>query len=208
MPRKPTVWTLVVTLLVTGCAHNPFDFYKHSIAEYKPGDRPETTTAPYQGSYALYRFDPAPLTTPAELSPRSGSDETPKPLPPLELPPGQRFMPDCGAGELYVRLLSDSDKIGFEKSDDGKLIAIAGSERIPVDDGHYCWYVTTEKERHGFEPVCHETCKNGVTVVACALWPVGIAIQVPFAAVLGAGFLGVYLYEVSLGTTRGCGRTT
>jgi hypothetical protein len=96
-----------------------------------------------------------------------------------------------------VRDLSCSDKIGFEKGDDGKLVAIAGSERIPVDDKDYCWFSTGEPELVGFRWLCHETCKNGFTYAPYLLWPVALPIAVPIYAVGGVVLGGYVLYQYS-----------
>jgi hypothetical protein len=160
MPKKPIIWILVVSLFVTGCAHNPFDYGTYVITEYKPGNKPDTTVTPYEATYALFRY--------------SRSSEP-----------------------LFEGVLLPSNKIGFERDDNGNLMAIAGSKKIPIDGGDYCWYVTSEPEFHGFEGLCHETCRDGATALALALWPVGIAIQLPFFVALCPVILGEYLYDVS-----------
>jgi hypothetical protein len=163
MLKKPIAWTLIVALLATGCAHNPFDYGLRTIVEYKPGDSPETTNTPYKATYALY------------LRPKPSQ---------VKEPP------------LYEQVLACSDKIGFEKGDNGKIIAIAGNERIPVDDALYCWLSTSEPEFEGFDYVCHQTCKNGATIVALSLWPVGIGFMVLFGAVAVPVLLGTYMWNL------------
>jgi hypothetical protein len=187
MPRKPIVWTLVIMLLVTGCNPvNPFLYGNVGIVEYKGGESPETTTTPYKATYTLYQ---------GSYRVPHREDGTSDSVPPLETMPGEHFV--RADGELFVGVLSCADKIGFEKSADGKIVAVAGSERIPVDDKDYCWYSTSEPEFEGLQWLCHETCKNGFTYAPLLLWPVALPIEVPIYAVVGVVLGGYLLYQFS-----------
>jgi hypothetical protein len=166
MFKKPIAWTLAAVLFLTGCCHNPHDHGGEFVTEYKPGDTPDTTTAPYKATYALYQWSKPP-----------------------DGPPPQTWVPEHEVTELYVRGLSRHDKIGFEKGDTGQIVAVAGSEKIPLDDGHYCWHITSETEYHGSDRILHETGENVLTVVELPFEAAGAAIALPFVVIFGAGLL-------------------
>ena len=42
---------------------------------------------------------------------------------------------------LAVRQLSSRDAVGFAREHDGRLVAVAGGYRLPLDEGHYRWAV-------------------------------------------------------------------
>ena len=194
MPRKPIVWTLVVALLVTGCAHNPFDYGEYKIVEHRPGDSPERTLTPYQAEYGLYKVRDCPIAVPEPTEngePQQKQIDPPNPPRLAEQPPGMEVRTG-GDDSVCTRLLYRSDEIGFTRDENGRLIAIAGSERIPVDDGFYCWQVISEPEFHGLEYVSHEACRNGALTVALALWPVGCTVM-GCAIVLGLPIVGVWV---------------
>jgi hypothetical protein len=58
---------------------------------------------------------------------------------------------------LLWRGLAEKETVGFEKSAEGALTAVAGPDRVPLDDGRYCWRVTPETELRGAALVCHDT---------------------------------------------------
>jgi hypothetical protein len=144
MPRLLAAVLLLPLALGAGCmAPNPHHHGGEFVAEYRPGEKAEATTAPYQATYALYEW----------------------PKPP-EGPAPHTWNPDTQATELYVRGLDRCDKVGFEKSDKGELLAVAGEEKIPLEPGRYCWHITTATEYHGVQRVLHETGENVVAIVA------------------------------------------
>ncbi len=179
MLNKPVVWTLVVALFVTGCCHNPHDHGGEFVAEYKCGDSPDTTTAPYKATYALYQWSKPP-----------------------DGPPPQKWVPDREVTELYVRGLSRWDKIGFEKGENGKIVAVAGTEKIPLDDGHYCWHITSDSEYRGGDRILHETGENVLAVLTFPFDVAATAVVLPMFAVVGAGFL-LFLPVAAAGAIAG-----
>jgi hypothetical protein len=169
----PIAFTLAVALIVAGCCHNPHDHGGEFVVEHVPGESPETTHTPYKANYALYQWAKPP-----------------------DGPPPQKWIPDHEVTELYVRGLSRWDDIGFEKGADGKLIAVCGSEKIPLEDGRYCWHITEGSEYRGGERILHEM---GETVVTIALLPfaaVACVILLPIAALFGIGVLGVLAFAL------------
>jgi hypothetical protein len=159
MLKKSFTGTLLIALFAAGCCHNPHDHGGEFVVEYKPGNSPDTTSAPYKANYALYQWSKLP-----------------------DGPPPQKWVPDHEVTELYVRGLSRWDKIGFEKGDQGKVVAVAGNEKIPLEDGHYCWHITPETEYHGSDRILHETGENIMTIVELPFDVVGCAVALPFLA--------------------------
>lgn len=179
MPKKPIAWTLAAALFLSGCCHNPHDHGGEFVVEYQAGESAETTTAPYKATYALYQWSKPP-----------------------DGPPPQKWIPEHEVTELYVRGLCHWDKIGFEKGEHGNLVAVAGSEKIPLEDGHYCWHITPDTEYRGGERILHEAGEDVITVVTLPFAVVGAALILPILAVVGAGFLLV-LPAAAVGAATG-----
>jgi len=141
---------LLVPVFVAGCATNPHCHGGALVAEYGPDAKAEVTRTPYRADYALYCW----------------------PRPP-EGPPPHTWRPDHQAVELYVRGLKASEPLGFEKGEGG-LVAVAGSEKIHLEEGHYCWHVTADTELRGLQLVAYETVQGTVYVItlpfALAMW--------------------------------------
>jgi hypothetical protein len=153
MLKKPIVWTLVVALFVAGC--NPH-FYE-LVAEHKPGDGPYTTRLDYKSKYELCRNDdPKPALPLSQTSIPEGEDSVPPEFKSIE------------------RDLSAGDEIGFLMGENSKIFAIAGGERIPLDDGHYCW---GDGELHGWKLILVDT----YIVVG---WSVGVPLLIVSAAII------------------------
>src|SRR5262249_25917988 len=119
---------------------------------------------PYQATYVLYHWRPQPTD-----------------------PPPQTWIPDQEVEELYVRGLGRWVNIGFEKGDKGKLFAVAGKEKIPLEDGRYCWHINPATEYHGAERLLHETGQNIVYVVRLPFGLAAAAVAIP--VILGCGLV-------------------
>ena len=161
MRKTVTVCLLVAALLTAGCLGSPHHHHGGQlVAEYHPGDKPETTSAPYKATYVLYHW-PAPPTD----------------------PPPHTWVPEKEVVELYVRGLSRHDPVGFAKTDAGQLQAVAGEEKILLDDGRYCWHISPETEYRGFARLIHETQENVVSIVELPFGVFILAVSVPFLLV-------------------------
>jgi hypothetical protein len=150
-------------LALAGCCTNPHFHSGELVTNLDPGDTPDVDRAPYKATYALYRWRKPPEGT---------------------IP--VKWIPEQEVDELYVRGLCRFDKIGFERDADGKLFAVAGDEKIPLEDGRYCWHITPETEYRGMERILHETGENIVGLVSLPFAIVGAVIVLPMA---GAAFL-------------------
>ena len=167
MPRKLIVGLLMATLLAGGCAGNSHSHSGELIAEHTPDSTPEVTEVPYRATYALYQWAHPP-----------------------EGPPPRTWIPEHEVTELYVRGLSGSDKVGFEKGENGELRAVAGDEKIPLEPGHYCWHITPETEHRGLERAAEVTGDTVCTVVALPFATVAYICALPiFAGLFGIGML-------------------
>src|SRR5262249_45264106 len=76
--------------------------------------------------------------------------------------------PGPGEPPLLWRGLSEGEAVGFV-NEGGGLGALAGPERIPLDEGRYCWRVTPETELRGAALARHEAGKALATAarVSC-----------------------------------------
>jgi hypothetical protein len=162
MPRKLLACALLLVPLA-GCAtSNPHFHGGHFISEHKCDDCSETSTAPYNATYVLYQWR----------------------TPPKDQPPPQTWIPDQEVGQLYVRGLQRGDKIGFEKGDKDELFAVAGTEKITLEPGRYCWHISQETEYRGLALAVHEACdtfKETVeTIIALPLGIVLLVLLLPF----------------------------
>ncbi len=151
-------------LWIGGCAHTSHPHGGKLLAEYKPGDDPETVSVPYQANFVLYHW----------------------PKPPKN-PPPHKWIPEQEVGELFVRGLTRHEQIGFEK-DDCQLFAIAGEEKILLEEGRYCWHIHPSSEYRGIKWVLHETGERTVQIVSL---PFGLAAA---AIVLPVTFVGLILF--------------
>jgi hypothetical protein len=163
LPRV-IVCALAVVALV-GCCSNPHGHSGQLVAELNPSEKAATETAPYKATYVLYRW---------RNPPEGAAPET--------------WTADEEVERLYLRGLRRWDKVGFERNDKGQLFAVAGEEKIPLQDGHYCWHITPETEYRGMERILHEAGENVVSIAALPFVVVGSAVA---AAVL-LPVLGVY----------------
>jgi hypothetical protein len=157
---------MILTSLTAGCASNPHGHGGRFIAEYQPGEHPCTTCTPYQAVYALYQWR----------------------KPPAETPP-HTWIPEQEVAELYVRGLGRWKPVGFEKGSNGELLAVAGDEKIPLEDGHYCWHITTASEDRGMQRILSDTGENVVAVATAPFALAACVCMLPVFATMGLGVM-------------------
>jgi hypothetical protein len=163
MPRKFLPCTLLLLIGLAGCAaHNPHTHGGQFLCEHKSDDKPETTTAPYKATYVLHQWR----------------------TPPPDQPTPHTWIAEQQVTELYVRGLEKGDALGFEKDDKGQWFAVAGSEKIPLEPGRYCWHISQATEYRGFGLAVHEVCETvqetGAMIVALPLGIVFVVLLAPF----------------------------
>jgi hypothetical protein len=154
--RKLLAIALSVLLIGPGCANNPHGHSGKLIAEHTPGDCPEQTVTPYKAVYVLFRWNNPP-----------------------DGPPPRDWIPEKEVVELYTRGLARWQSIGFQKDKDGKLVAVAGEEKIPLEDGRYCWHISPDTEYHGAARLAHEAGENVLFVVTMPVAVVGFVCMLP-----------------------------
>ena len=108
-----------LVIFAGGCTAAPSCHNGTRIVAYTPGAQLGVEPVPYTASYILYQ----PPIVPAGASSGEGSLE-----------------------RWTLRELKQGGWIGFSREENGQLIAIAGSERIPLADGAYCWHVSPETQ--------------------------------------------------------------
>jgi hypothetical protein len=143
-------------LLGPGCAANPHSHGGKFISEYNSGSSPDLGWTPYQATYVLQQWRPRP-----------------------DDPPPQSWIPEQEVQELYTRGLARWKRIGFEKDDHGKLFAVAGDEKIALEDGRYCWHISSDTEYRGAMRVLNETGENVVYVAGLPFQAAAGIIAVP-----------------------------
>jgi hypothetical protein len=163
MPRTLLGVCLLLLAGAGGCASsNPHSHGGHFVCEHKPDDKPETTTIPYKATYILYQWR----------------------TPPQDQPTPHTWIPEQEVGELFVRGLDKGDNLGFEKGDKDQWFAVAGSEKIPLEPGHYCWHISESTEYRGIQLVVHEMCdtvkETVTTIVALPFGIVLVVVALPF----------------------------
>ena len=89
--------------------------------------------------------------------------------------------------DLFVRGLSKRDSVGFEKTSDGKLLAVAGDEKLTLEPGRYSWNIDPRTEYTGFKWFVHETGERTVEIICLPFELAVAAVAVPF--VFGAFLL-------------------
>ncbi len=166
MRRPLLLLGMIVALVTVGCASNPHGHGGRFIAEYQPGGPPSTTHTPYKAFYALYQWRQPPGD-----------------------PPPHTWIPEHEVTELYLRGLGRWEKVGFEKGSGGELLAVAGGEKIPLEEGRYCWHITPATEYQGAQRIPSETGENVVAVASMPLGLAACAFLLPLYAVAGLGAL-------------------
>jgi hypothetical protein len=149
---------------LAGCSSSP-----HAVAEFGPGDAPEATAAPRDGTYLLYRAD-------------GQSEAAGKPHEQL----------------LAQVTVERGAPVGFGQGEGGRVIAVAGERHLPMEPGLYRWEAAPEATWAqrvmdrvfgddvvpGGETVGRILTKDGVLcVIALALAPVALALSPALAVV-------------------------
>jgi hypothetical protein len=159
MVRPVFVAALAACLVAAGCATNPHSHGGSLVVEHHPGDKEAVTSAPYKADYVLYRWP----------SPPPG-------------PPPHDWRPEREATEFYVRGLEGGTPVGF-RADEHGIVAVAGQERIPLEEGRYCWHISSDTQYRGAQLVCHEVADDVVTVIAIPFATVGFICMLPVVAI-------------------------
>jgi hypothetical protein len=147
---------LILALFNAGCLSNPHAHGGKLINQYSPGETPTVSETPYRATYVLYQWQKPP-----------------------EGPPPHTWMAEHEVLELFVRGLGKAESLGFEKGEKDELMAVAGSEKIPLEPGRYCWHISTESEHRGLVRMAEAT---GETVRCVVEVPVAGAVAVGAAA--------------------------
>jgi hypothetical protein len=71
--------------------------------------------------------------------------------------------------------------VGFEKSSDGNLVAVAGEEKIPLEPGRYSWHIEPSSEYTGMKWFVHEAKDCTVEIVSLPFEAAAAAVAVPIA---------------------------
>jgi hypothetical protein len=88
---------------------------------------------------------------------------------------------------LLWRGLAEQERVGFDRTGEGELVAVAGPDRVPLTDGCYAWRITPETELRGAALLQHDTRKAlaatcrfvGGAAVGVVLFPVVVLWKVP-----------------------------
>jgi hypothetical protein len=181
MPKPLFACTFLLLAGAAGCAsNNPHCHGGQLVTEHKCDDKPDTTTVPYKATYALYQWR----------------------TPPADQPTPHTWIPEQETSEMFVRGLDKGDNIGFEKDDKGQLFAVAGTEKIPLEPGRYCWHITEATEYHGLRRVVHEGCEMieemVATIVGVPVSIVVIILLLPVFILLLPFFLLIFLGALML----------
>lgn len=171
MPRLAGLSMIIVATTLSGCVHNSHSHGGHLISDYAPGDNAKTRKTPYRATYVLMH----------------------RPSPPTN-PPPHTWNPDQQVCELYVRTLKKREKIGFEKDSDGKLFAVAGEEKILLEDGKYCWHVSSQERFPMAKWMIAETNDTVLGIVTLPFSLVALALVVPMLALAGLFIFPFFLF--------------
>jgi hypothetical protein len=159
MVRPALAGAMVACLFVAGCATNPHSHGGTLVVEHHPGDKEEVASAPYKADYVPYRW----------------------PGPPPG-PPPHDWRPEREATELYMRGLERATPVGFEADANG-VVAVAGEERIPLEEGRYCWHISSDTQYRGGALVLHELGEDVAGVIALPFATVGFVCMLPVVAI-------------------------
>jgi hypothetical protein len=144
------------------CLYNPHSHGGHFVAEYCPSAEPQISKTPYQATYVLYQWRQPPCD-----------------------PPPLQWLPEQEVGELYIRGLSKWESIGFERNKDGQLFAVAGSEKLPLVEGRYCWHVSAQTRFPLAKWMIGETNNTVLGIIALPFGLVALVVFLPMLAVGG-----------------------
>jgi hypothetical protein len=157
MLRKALAGLWFGAFLLSGCSHdNPQLGNGRLIAEYAPAQSADVSKAPYQATYVLRHW----------------------PVPPSDPPPKQ-WIPEEQIVTMYVRGLERRQSVGFEKTADGKLLAVAGEEKISLEMGRYSWHIHPSTEYTGAKWFFHETGERVVEIVSLPFEVAAAAVVLP-----------------------------
>ncbi|MBI3821582.1 MAG: hypothetical protein HY289_02770 [Planctomycetes bacterium] len=170
--RRTTLALTVLIALFSGCARETPKSSGRLIADYAPGKDAEVSKAPYQATYILRHW----------------------PNPPAD-PPPKHWVPDQEIVDLFIRGLDKRQAVGFEKTSDGNLVAVAGEEKIKLEPGRYAWHIHPSTEYTGLKWVIHETGERTVEIISLPFGLAAAALVVPF---IFCGFLLVLPFAILL----------
>ena len=149
--------------MLAGCTHDAAHSSGQLVARYSGTDA-EVSNAPYKATYVLRQSQAPP------------SD-----------PPPRTWIPEEHVVDLFVRGLSRQQAVGFEKTSDGKLLAIAGDEKIALEPGRYSWHIDPSTEYTGLKWFVHETGERTVEIISLPFDCAAVVVAVPFV-------LGFFLF--------------
>ncbi len=89
-------------------------------------------------------------------------------------------MPSEQVVDLFVRGLDKRQSVGFEKTADGKLLAVAGYEKIALEPGRYAWHIHPSSEYTGLKWFVQETGERVVEVVCLPFELAVVVVAMPF----------------------------
>jgi hypothetical protein len=172
MAKRAFACVLIFSTLISGCVSNSHLHGGKLVAEHQPGDAPDKCRTPYKATYVLYHWQEPPAGAPPHT-----------------------WIPEQQVEELFVRGLGRWETIGFEKDADGKLLAVAGNEKIPLAEGRYCWHISTESEYRGVARVMNEASENTWAAICLPFDLAFAAVVFPtFLACMGIGGLLITIF--------------
>ncbi len=125
MPRQVTAYFALLGALVSGCGSVPICHDGEVVAACPAEPDREMAQAPSNGPYGLYRR----ADKPDDASPRAADGGGPA----------------NGPGDLHgLFRLKSYGPVGFERGEDGQLLAVIGEEKVPLPPGRYCWCALPE----------------------------------------------------------------
>lgn len=77
--------------------------------------------------------------------------------------------------EVVARDLFAGEPVGFRRNADGALLAVAGRETLPLEDGDYCWHVGTTMDEVRLRRFKHDTRDSTKMTLQLTALGVGLA---------------------------------
>jgi hypothetical protein len=171
MFRFSRLYALFALVLAAGCAHRAPTPDGRMIAEYQPGKDAIVCKTPYQATYVLRHM----------------------PTPPSD-PPPKEWIPEHEVVDVFIRGLGKRHSIGFEKSSDGTLCAVAGEEKLKLEPGRYCWHIHPHSQYTGLKWVLHETGERVVEVISLPFGLAALVIVVPLVVGFYLVFWPIFIF--------------